>query len=237
MCERQGCVFVGRALAAGLCLMLIPAGGCVEPGRGGNADSADPTTWPAFVEGKFYPIFDGKTLKGWKTVKFGGEGKVSVKDGLLHVGIGEGCTGLTWTGPILRDNYELSLEAKRVDGSDFFCGLTFPIGKEPVTLILGGWGGDLVGLSCIDNFDASENSTTSVMAFKDNRWYSVRVKVTGERVQCFVDDEEVVNVQRMGRTFSVRWEVEQNVPLGITTYKTHGAMRNICLRQLIDAEK
>ena len=39
-------------------------------------------------------------------------------------------------------DYELRLEAKRVEGGDFFCGLTFPVGKEYCTLILGGWGAD-----------------------------------------------------------------------------------------------
>lgn len=224
--------------SAVLCLVMIAAWGCVESPRVVDANSAAvATTRPVFEEGKFFPIFDGKTLKDWKVVQFGGEGRVWVKDGLLHVGMGEGCTGLTWTGPILREDYELSLEAKRVEGSDFFCGLTFPVGKEPVTLVLGGWGGDLVGLSCIDGYDASENASTAVMAFKKNRWYDICVKVVADRIVCSVDDKEIVNVEREGRKFSVRWEVEESVPLGLATFKTHGAMRNIRLRKLLDAEK
>jgi len=238
MLDRQHFLLAGRVCAAGLCV-VIALGGCVEtPGTlDANIATGGPTTWPAFVEGQFFPIFDGKSLAGWKVAKFGGDGKVWVKDGVVHLGMGDGCTGMTWTGPILREDYEVSLKAKRVEGNDFFCGLTFPVGKDPVSLVLGGWGGDLVGLSCIDGYDAAENVTTSVMAFKKNRWYDIRAKVTGKRIQCFVDDKEIVNVERENRKFSVRWEVEQNVPLGIATWKTHGAMRNIRLRKLIDAEK
>jgi hypothetical protein len=224
----------------------MSGGGCAGPdgvgaraGAGDKAGVAQPASAPAleFPEGKFVAIFDGKSLTGWKAPKFGNEGKVWVQDGQMHVGVGDGITGATWTGPIMREDYELSLEARRVEGQDFFCGLTFPVGKEPATLILGGWGGELVGLSSIDGYDASENATTTTEEFKNGKWYDVRVKVTKDHVQCFLDDKEIVNVEREGRKFSVRWEVEDCVPVGVATWKTHGAMRNIRLRRLIDAEK
>lgn len=58
-------------------------------------------------------------------------------------------------------NYELSLEAMRVDGSDFFCGLTFPVGSNFCSFIVGGWGGGVVGLSSLNSEDASQNETTN----------------------------------------------------------------------------
>jgi hypothetical protein len=239
--------------AGGLCLAMSVVGCAGPAGSGAPAAAAakggvvqlasQPASQPAsapamvFPEGKFVSLFDGKSLAGWRVPKFGADGKVWVQDGQMHVGIGDGCTGATWTGSIMREDYELSLEARRVEGGDFFCGLTFPVGKEPVTLILGGWGGELVGLSCIDRYDASENATTTTIPFKNGQWYDVRVKVTKARVQCFLDDKEIVNVEREGRKFSIRWEVEESVPLGLATWKTHGALRNIRLRRLIDAEK
>jgi len=245
MIDRLLSIFACGLCVAGLCVAIsvvgcaAPAGDGASAGAGDKVGVAQPTSAPAleFPEGKFVSIFDGKSLTGWKVPKFGGEGKVWVQDGQLHVGVGDGITGATWTGSIMREDYELSLEARRVKGEDFFCGLTFPIGKEPATLILGGWGGSLVGLSSIDGYDASENSTTTTEEFKNNQWYDVRVKVTKDRVQCFLDDKEIVNVEREGRKFSVRWEVEDCVPLGVATWKTHGSMRNIRLRRLIDAEK
>jgi hypothetical protein len=238
-------IFARGLCAGGLCLAMS-VGGCAAPAGSGAPAAAgakvavtQPASAPAMVfpEGKFVSLFDGKGLAGWRVPKFGADGKVWVQDGQVHIGIGGGCTGLTWTGSIMREDYELSLEARRVEGGDFFCGLTFPVGKEPVTLILGGWGGELVGLSCIDRYDASENATTTTIPFKNDQWYDVRVKVTKARVQCFLDDKEIVNVEREGRKFSVRWEVEENIPLGVATWKTHGALRNIRLRRLIDAEK
>ncbi len=245
MIDRLLSIFARGLCVGGLCLAMSvggcagPAGGGAPAGAGDKVAVAQPTSAPVMVfpEGKFVSIFDGKSLAGWKAPKFGAEGKVWVQDGQLHVGIGDGITGATWTGSIMREDYELSLEARRVEGEDFFCGLTFAVGKEPATLILGGWGGELVGLSSIDGYDASENATTTTEKFKNGQWYEVRVKVTKDRVQCFLDDKEIVNVEREGRKFSVRWEVEECIPLGVATWKTHGALRNIRLRRLIDAEK
>ena len=59
-------------------------------------------------------------------------------------------------------DYEVNLDAKRVAGNDFFCGITFPVGKRFCSLIVGGWGGATVGLSSIDGKDAAENETTLI---------------------------------------------------------------------------
>ena len=61
-------------------------------------------------------LFDGKTLDGWKMPQFGGEGKVYVKDGAIVMEPGSMMTGVTWTGKLLKNNYELALEGMRLDG-------------------------------------------------------------------------------------------------------------------------
>ena len=66
-------------------------------------------------------------------------------------------------------NYVVILEAKRIKGSDFFCGLTFPFNDEFATLIVGGWGGTVVGLSSIGGLDASENETARMKKFEKER--------------------------------------------------------------------
>jgi len=114
-------------------------------------------------------LFDGKTLTNWKPTKFGGQGDVEVEseDGILKLNFGSPMTGVTWSGEELPTmDYEVSLEAQRADGSDFFCGMTFQYGDSPCSLILGGWGGGVVGLSSIDGHDASENPTTKYREFK-----------------------------------------------------------------------
>ena len=196
------------------------------------AASATPTPTPTF-EGDTLALFDGKTLAGWKETDFGGNGQVEIKDGqiILHMGT---MTGVTWTnGAILpRANYEIQLEAMRVEGSDFFCGLTFPIGQEPCSLIIGGWGGGLVGLSSIDGDDAANNNTTRNMVFDNGRWYAIRLRVTPKKIEAWIDKDKVVDVDTEDKKFSVRFEVEPSIPLGIATYATTGALRNIRLKKL-----
>jgi hypothetical protein len=92
------------------------------------------------------PLFDGKALGQWKPTPFGGEGEVTAADGVLRIAMGADLSGVTWKGEFPKQNFEVALEARRVEGSDFFCGLTFPVGESHCSLILGGWGGGVVGL-------------------------------------------------------------------------------------------
>jgi hypothetical protein len=178
-------------------------------------------------------LFDGKKLGKWKPSEFSPNGKIDVKDGQLHIGIGEPMSGVTWDGePPARMNYEIELEAMRTAGSDFFCGLTFPVGKDPCSLICGGWGGTLVGLSSIDGYDASENQTGQVVEFKDKHWYKIRVKVTKEKIEAWIDAKQVIDFEIGEHKIGIRMEVEPAVPLGVSTWYTGSALRNIRLRKL-----
>ncbi len=179
-------------------------------------------------------LFDGKTFGHWKITDFGGQGDVYIKDGSIFLEKGNYITGITWTGPLVRMNYEIHLEAMRITGNDFFCGLTFPVGDRPCTLILGGWGGELCGLSSIDSFDASENETTDFISFENGRWYRVLLRVTPERIEAWLDNREIVNIITTDRDIDIRIEVELSQPLGIATWQTTGAIRNIRLRRLDD---
>jgi len=175
-------------------------------------------------------LFDGKTLGSWGPTDFYGKGKVYVKDGALMLERGNDMTGVTWTGPLVRINYEISLQAQRVEGSDFFCGLTFPVGDEYCSLICGGWGGSLVGLSCVDYYDAANNETSSGYDFENKRWYNIRVRVTRHMLQAWIDEDQVVDLDITDRKLSVRFEVEPSRPLGIATWQTGAAMRDINIR-------
>lgn len=173
------------------------------------------------------PLFDGEALGDWKPTEFGGEGEVTVVDGVVRIGAGASLSGCTWSGDFPRQGYEVAVEARRVEGDDFFCGLTFPVGDDACSLILGGWGGGVVGLSCIDGADASENETSQYREFERGRWYEVVVRVTPERIVCLLDRETVVDLPIGGRRISVRHEVELSKPLGIATYATTAEVRNI----------
>jgi hypothetical protein len=177
-------------------------------------------------------LFDGVSLGRWEETLFGGEGLVTVKHGSIVLEFGEPLTGITWRGPLPRTDYELRLEAQRLAGHDFFCGLTFPVGASACSLILGGWGGSLVGLSNLDGRDASENETTQRIGFDDRRWYAVRVRVTSSGIQAWLDDRRIIDVVITGRKISVRPEVDASRPLGVAAYRTRAALRAIATRPL-----
>ncbi len=179
------------------------------------------------------PLFDGKSLDGWKLTNFSGQGEVKVADGAMVLDMGGDITGVNYAGEIPKTNYEVSLDAMRQEGSDFFCALTFPVGEDCVTFVVGGWGGGLVGISSIDDNDASENETTQVMKFDKGRWYRIRVRVTPELIETWIDDDQMAKVERAGKHFGMRaGEIELSKPFGIATYRTRGAFRDIKIRQL-----
>ena len=129
-------------------------------------------------------------------------------------------------------NYEIELEAKRVAGHDFFCGLTFPVGDSSCSLVAGGWGGLVVGLSTLDYYDASENETTSVMDFDEGRWYRFRVRVTEEKIEAWIDGDKVVDVETKGKVIDIRSEMDLSKPLGIACWQTASAVRGIVVRRI-----
>ena len=217
-----------RSVAA---VALLALGAACRSAAPGTPDAAAPTE-RAPRERPWTALFDGATLAGWTVTPFGGEGEVSVVGGVLRLDFGSPLTGVTWNGPFPRTDYELELVAKRLAGTDFFCGLTFPVGAEHLTLVLGGWGGAVVGLSCIDGEDAASNETRLVRGFERGRPYLVAVRVTGTRVEAFLDGERVVDVDTAGRDLSLRPEVLASVPLGIASYATRAEIADVRYRML-----
>ena len=177
-------------------------------------------------------LFDGSGYGAWTESNFGFEGSTRVEDGALILSMTDQLSGVTWTGPFPTDDYELTLQAKRMLGTDFFCGLTFPVEDAFMTLVVGGWGGAVVGLSSIDGKDASENETRTLMGFDNDRWYDIRLAVTGDSVLAWIDGESVVRFSREGHELSTRPEVLPSKPLGIAAWQSKAALRQIRLRLL-----
>jgi hypothetical protein len=186
----------------------------------------------AQANGGWRSLFNGASLGDWEETPFGGEGLVRIVNETIVLEFGEPLTGITWRGSLAPMEYEVRLEAQRLAGTDFFCGLTFPVGASACSLILGGWGGSVVGLSNLDGKDASENETTQRIGFDARRWYGVRVRVAGDRIQAWLDEQRIIDVNTAGRRISVRPEVDASRPLGVASYRTRAGLRRIETRSV-----
>ncbi len=215
---------LGIALAIGVVLGLLgvtdknvcPPGQCVAAEtpkaespkaetKAADAKTPDKTQWRRFVR--------RQDAKGWKAPAFGNEGKVEVKDGTIVIGAGELMTGVTYTESFPKMNYEVTLEGMRVKGDDFFATTTFPVGDSFVSLVMGGWGGSLVGISSVDFYDASDNPTSRTKDFKDNQWYRIRIRVTKDKIEAWIDKDQTVDLATTGHKLMVRSECEPVPPL------------------------
>ena len=176
----------------------------------------------------WHSMFDGKTLEKWRETEFTGHGKARIENEAIVLSAGEPMTGVTWTGAFPKSDYEVRFEAARIDGNDFFASLTFPVGDAFCTWVLGGWGGDIVGLSSIDGWDASDNETRTYVDFEKGHWYRFRLKVTAERITGWIDDRQIVDVTIAGRKVGLRYgEIKLSAPFGFASYGTAGGVRKI----------
>lgn len=190
-----------------------------------------------FLPGLWVDLFDGKSLDSWKTAEFGGEGKPKVENGLIIVPAGQTLSGVTSTRKDLpRMGYEIEVDAQKLEGSDFFCALTFPVGESHASLVLGGWGGSICGISSLDYQDAANNETTKSIEFKDKEWYHVRMRVLPKRLQAWLDEEMIVDANTEDRKVDIRIDIAESLPFGLATYQTTAAYKNIRVRRLTEEE-
>jgi hypothetical protein len=181
-------------------------------------------------------MFDGQTLAGWRETAFAGHGEVRCQSSVIVLSMGSPFTGINWTNEFPKMNYEIALDAMRVMGSDFFCGLTVPVGTNFCSLIVGGWGGSLVGISSLDGMDAAENETTKFKNFESGRWYRIRLRVTEKKIQAWIDKERLVDVSTVDRRISVRpGDIELSEPVGLACWQSAAAYREVQFRAVSGA--
>ena len=137
-------------------------------------------------------LFNGKDLTGWEETDYAGRGNVKVQNGELHIENGLVITGVTYTNKTVlpKTNYEIEYEAKKLNGTDFFGLLTFPVGDVHASLVTGGWGGAVTGISSINSMDASENNTTVYLKFNKDHWYKFRLIVTPDNLSVWMTPKE-----------------------------------------------
>ena len=182
-------------------------------------------------------LLDDPHLSAWKTSGIPEEGAVVIEKGEITLTSGEPMTGVrfeAWRSPTFpMTRYAVEYEAMRVEGADFFGTLTFPVGDAHLSFVLGGWGGSTVGLSSIDHQDASTNETRGNLAFKNGRWYRVRIEVREDDIRAWIDGKPFVNVNIIGRRLELRAGfIESCRPFGFSSYLSTGRIRKVILDRL-----
>ena len=178
-------------------------------------------------------LFDGKSLDGWHEAAYKGHAGVRVEEGAMVLEAGSPMTGATFGGTFPHSDYELRFEGERLKGNDFFASVTFPVGDSFCTWVTGGWGGDIIGLSSIDGWDAADNETRNYFTFETGHWYQFRLQVTPARIRAWIDDKPVIDVSIEGRRIGLRFaDMKLSAPLGFASYLTKGAVRKVEYRAL-----
>jgi hypothetical protein len=216
--------------------MALPALiAAISPGALAQDAAPNDKTPPRKEWGQWQSLFDGRKLGRWKVIDefdFEDHGKVRVDGDRVILEKGSPATGIRWTGDFPKIDFEASWEAMRVEGEDFFCGASFHWNDSPLTLVLGGWDGSVVGLSSINGEPAIENETCDYVDFEQKRWYRIRLRVTRASIEVWLDEKKIIDLPAQDRQLSIYWEMEPCLPFGFATWYTTGALRDIKVRSL-----
>jgi len=187
------------------------------------AGSGHPWTW----------LFEGESLDGWHvpaSPPSAARPPVQASCGRMELAQGNPLTCIQWAGEFPTVNYELSLKAMRLSGSDCFCGIVFPICSQHGFLGFGGWGGELVGMEFVDGRDIHQTDAVARMSFEQGRWYRIRLRVTDSEVGVWLDGTQVLDVRTRDRGFVAHPDWAFLAPFGLGCCRTSAAFADIRCR-------
>lgn len=176
-------------------------------------------------------LYDGVDLADWELGVYGESDEYEVNEEGVIIPQTAALAGMTYRGELPETPYVLGVEATRLYGADFFLGLTFPAGEDHLTLVLGGWGGMVCGLSSIDGVDASSNDTRTLRHFPNGKRHAVVVTVTETEVDVTIDGEPFLTTSIADRELGLRVDVEPSFPLGIASYATSTQVHRVWVRE------
>lgn len=159
-------------------------------------------------------------------------GKPEFEDTVVTLTTGEPFSGAKWLGTFPKTDYEVRLEAKRTKGEDIMCGLLFPVGKDLLSFVMGGWGNTVIGCSSIDELNASENDTYYNMPLKNNIWYEVKLRITPKKIQAWIGKTQVINFEIDDHKISPYPGLEEYAPFGVFTWDSSSEIRNLRVMRL-----
>lgn len=189
---------------------------------------------PGFA-GDWIPLFNGKDLSGWHPVRQDEfvHGKGTVEDGVLILHAGQPGSGLRLARKDFpKMNYEIELKAQRIEGFDFFCGLNVPVSNTWITLIVGGWDGEVLGLSNLDGLSAVENKYVQQVPFKQRQWYVIRMRVEKGQITVWLDDRKRIEAKTKGVQIGIRDSMRGLKPMGICSWFSRAGIKDLRVRRL-----
>ena len=172
----------------------------------------------AAFAGETLPLFDGKSLAGWKPSKNSPEGAFKVVDGVLQVRGGQGHLFFVGAdGQASFKDFDFKAKVKTYPGAN--SGLYFHTAYQDK-----GWPSQ--GYECQVNATHADKKKTGglyavqdvmdVAPAPDGEWFDYRIRVQGKRVQVWINGKQTVDF-----TEPADWTPPKNMPgrrLGVGTF-------------------
>ena len=218
-----------------LAIFLAGLSGCQHPGLDETieTESAPQSTQDRESEDTWHSLQNTGQTEVWEFIQFGGRDAYEIDGDRMSVEMGYPLAGFVYTADNFpTTDYHLSLDARKTGGTDFFCCLTFPVKDQFCSFVVGGWGGTVTGISCVDLQDASENETKTIRKYETGQWYRIDIRVTKDRLSCLIDGDCVVDLSLEGIELSVRTEVDPCKPLGLCSFSTSAEWKNTRYKSL-----
>ena len=182
-------------------------------------------------------LFDGKTLNSWQIRSdghFKQHGQVRVSPDGIRLERGKGSfTGILCTRDVPAADYELAFDVRREAGGDQCVAAKFPTGTQ--RLAFGIWTRDnrsCADVEMVDEKGVWSNDTRREIDVRSGRWYHLRVRVTLRRVEAWVDDVQVADLDTAGHKLHTAGHIQHELPLGLHTEVSTCTLRAIRLRRL-----
>ena len=67
--------------------------------------------------------------------------------------------------------------------------------------------------------------------FEKNRWYPIRLVVLEDQITIYIDKKKIIEIDT-DHEFSIWWEQDPVTPLGIVSWNTAGAIKDLKLKQV-----
>jgi alpha-N-arabinofuranosidase len=118
-------------------------------------------------------------------------------------------------------NYELSLQALKEGGAEGFLVLFRAKDDDNFYwLNLGGWGNTRHAVEKETNGSRREIGSSTQGRIERNRWYDLRIRCEGNHIQCFLDGDQIIDIEDNNNPFLTGM-------IGLGTWGTQARYRNI----------